>query len=147
MVLLVSQNKMITDDKPVRTPRQSRSLHKYFRMLADSLNNAGKDVLTVLNSDIELQWTGELVNLFSDELAIILNDAGLTFNCAMGEGAKSAWTEGKVKVLIWHKVQKLQYDIDSTTKLDTEQVGHIYKIVNYHTSKKFSVNVVFPSKD
>jgi hypothetical protein len=138
---------VITDQKPVRTIKQNKSLHKYFSMLAESLNNAGKDVLTVLNSDIEIEWTGELVELFKDELAIILNDAGLTFNCALGKGSKSPWTEGKVKALIWHKVQKMQLDIDSTTKLDTEQVSKVYEVINRHTSSTFGVSVVFPSKD
>ena len=138
---------MIVDDKPVRTLPQNKAIHKYFAMLAESLNNAGKDVLTVLSSDVELEWTSELVNLFSDELAIILNDAGLTFNCAMGKGVKSPWTEAKVKALIWHKVQKLQFDIDSTAKLNTEQVSKVYEVINRYTSVKFGVSVIFPSKD
>lgn len=116
-------------------------------MLAESLNNAGLDVLTVLDSDIEIEWTGELVRLFSDELAIILNDSGLTFRCALGKGKKVAWTGGMIKELIWRKVQKLQFDIESTTKLDTSQVSHIYELINRHIASKFGVSVVFPSKD
>lgn len=137
----------MTQDKPVRTPKQNGSMHKYFTMLAESLNNAGLDVLTVLNSEVEIEWTSELIKIFSDELAIILNNAGLTFNCAMGKGHKSYWSESKVKALIWHKVQKLQFDIDSTTKLDTEQVSKVYELINRYTSSQFGVSVVFPSKD
>ena len=115
-------------------------------MLSESLNNAGLDVLTVLNSEVELEWTAELVNLFSDELATILNDTGIKFNALLGSGARCPWTEAKVKALIWHKVQKLQFDIDSTTKLNTEQVSIVYEIINRYTGT-MGVSVVFPSKD
>ena len=64
----------------------------------------------------------------------------------MGKGSKSAWTDAKVKSLIWRKVQKLQFDIESTAKLDTEQVGKIFEIINRYTAQTFGVSVVFPSK-
>lgn len=134
-------------DKPVRTITQNSAIHKYFSMLAESLNNAGLDVLTVLDSDIEIEWTGELVKMFSDELAIILNESGLTFRCALGKGKKVGWTEVMIKKLIWHKVQKLQFDIESTTKLDTSQVSHIYELINRHIASTFGVSVIFPSKE
>ena len=134
-------------DKPVRTIPQNSAIHKYFTMLADSLNNAGKDVLTVLDSEIEIEWTSGLIELFKDELAVILNNSGLTFRCLLGKGDRAPWTGIKVKALIWKKVQKMQFDIDSTTKLDTRQVSYIYELINRHTSATFGVSVAFPEKD
>lgn len=134
-------------DKPVRTITQNKAIHKYFDMLSESLNNAGLDVLTVLDSNIEIEWTNELVVLFSSELALMLNNSGLTFHCALGKGKKVKWSPAAIKDLVWRKVQRMQFDIESTAKLDTSHVSCIYELINRHIASKFGVSVVFPSKD
>ena len=50
-----------TDQKPVRTLTQNRSLHKYFSMLAESLNNAGLDVKKTMRHDVDIPWTETLI--------------------------------------------------------------------------------------
>lgn len=135
------------EDKPQRSITQNRAIHKYFVMLAESLNNAALDVLTVLNSDVEIEWNSELVILFSSELALMLNNSGLTFHCALGKGGKVKWSSEAVKELLWKKVQHLKFGIDSTTKLNTSQVSEIYEVINRHIASTFGVSVVFPSKD
>lgn len=40
-----------------RSPAQNRALHKLFGMWADALNDAGKDMLTVLKDQVEIPWT------------------------------------------------------------------------------------------
>ena len=102
----------MTEDKPVRTLPQNRAIHKYFTMLAESLNNAGLDVKKTMKHDVDIPWTETLI-----------------------------------KELIWRKVQLAMYDVESTAKLDTEQVGKIYEVINRHIAQTFGVSVVFPSKD
>ena len=44
-----------------RTSQQNKSLHLFFQMLADDLNNAGYTVRKTLKEDFELDWTSTLV--------------------------------------------------------------------------------------
>jgi len=48
-------------DKPVRTLTQNAAIHKYFSMLAESLNNAGLDVKKTLRHDFDIPWSESLV--------------------------------------------------------------------------------------
>ena len=40
-----------------RTLQQNKALHKYFEILADTLNEAGLDARVVLKPEIEIPWT------------------------------------------------------------------------------------------
>ena len=40
-----------------RTLQQNKALHVYFQLLADSFNEAGLDMKTVLKPDVEIPWT------------------------------------------------------------------------------------------
>jgi hypothetical protein len=42
-----------------RTSLQNRSLHKYFQLLADALNDAGLDMKKTLKPEIDIPWTPE----------------------------------------------------------------------------------------
>ena len=44
-----------------RTPTQNKSLHKFFELLADSLNDAGWNVQKTLRHDVEIPWNPALV--------------------------------------------------------------------------------------
>ena len=44
-----------------RTTQQNKALHKFFEMLADSLNEQGLDMRVVLKEDAEIPWTKESV--------------------------------------------------------------------------------------
>lgn len=44
-----------------RTITQNRALHLYFKMLAETLNDAGLDMRVVLKPEIEIPWNGETV--------------------------------------------------------------------------------------
>jgi len=52
---------MTLDDKPVRTLTQNKAIHKYFSMLAESLNNAGLDVKKTMRHDVDIPWSEALV--------------------------------------------------------------------------------------
>lgn len=135
------------DEKPVRTDLQRKSLHKYLQLLVDELNNNELTVFDVLNSEIEIDWTKELVIELAEILANTLNDSGMTFRCVLGQGDKIEWTPKLAKELLWRKTQFLQYGITSTNKLDTTQVSAIHERINRHTAKTFGINVPFPEKD
>jgi len=49
------------DQKPVRTLTQNKAIHKYFSMLAESLNNAGLDVKKTMRQDMDIPWTESLI--------------------------------------------------------------------------------------
>jgi len=40
-----------------RTPKQNNSLHKYFELLAEALNDAGFDIRKTLKSNFNIPWT------------------------------------------------------------------------------------------
>jgi hypothetical protein len=46
---------------PQRTDQQNRALHLFFKLLADTLNDAGLDQRKVLKPGIEIPWTGETI--------------------------------------------------------------------------------------
>ena len=47
-------------DKP-RTDRQNKSLHLYFTLLAEALNDAGLDMRKVLKPSISIPWTPQTI--------------------------------------------------------------------------------------
>lgn len=49
------------EEKERRTVLQNRSLHKYFRLLSEALNDAGLDARKTLKPEISIPWTPEMV--------------------------------------------------------------------------------------
>lgn len=45
------------EEEKQRTKLQNKALHKYFELLAESLNAAGYDMRKTLRHDIEIAWT------------------------------------------------------------------------------------------
>ena len=48
---------METKEPKQRTSLQNRSLHLYFTMVADALNDAGLDLRKVLKESVDIPWT------------------------------------------------------------------------------------------
>lgn len=44
-----------------RTNKQNAAMHKYFSLLADSLNNAGYDMKKTIKAEVDIPWTPDLV--------------------------------------------------------------------------------------
>ena len=44
--------------KTTRTTLQNRSLHKYFSLLAEELNDAGYDMRKTIKQEIDIAWSG-----------------------------------------------------------------------------------------
>jgi len=47
--------------KQKRTNQQNKALHLYFKMLADTLNDAGLDMRKTLKPNVSIDWTPETV--------------------------------------------------------------------------------------
>ena len=52
---------MKTKDLQQRTMTQNRALHKYFSLLAETLNDAGLDQRKVLKPSIEIPWSPDSI--------------------------------------------------------------------------------------
>lgn len=48
-------------EKLKRTLQQNKAMHKYFSMVAESLNDAGYDMRKTLKPEIEIPWTQQSV--------------------------------------------------------------------------------------
>jgi len=44
-----------------RTKKQNRALHKYFSLVAGTLNDAGLDMRAVLKPEVDIPWTGKTI--------------------------------------------------------------------------------------
>ena len=55
---------MTEDKQTLRTKLQNKALHKLFDMWANALNDAGKDMLTVLKPEVEIPWTKSSVEQY-----------------------------------------------------------------------------------
>ena len=52
---------MVEKTYPQRTKLQNRSLHKWFSLLADELNDAGLDQRKVLKETVDIPWTPQAI--------------------------------------------------------------------------------------
>lgn len=48
-------------DYPDRTLKQNKSLHKYFELLAEALNDSGQDMKATLKPEVDISWTKESI--------------------------------------------------------------------------------------
>ena len=51
----------ITKEIQRRTAQQNKAIHKYFELLAQTLNDAGLDMKQVLKPEVDIPWTKESV--------------------------------------------------------------------------------------
>ncbi len=47
--------------KKIRTNRQNASLHLWFSLISEALNEAGYDMRATIRQDVEIPWTAETV--------------------------------------------------------------------------------------
>jgi hypothetical protein len=87
------------------------------------------------------------IHLYFKWLADTLNDAGLDIAATLQQDFQIPWNEHTVKELIWRRVQNTITDKESTSKLDTKEVGEIFEIINRHLSTSKGVTVPFPHYD
>ena len=89
------------------------------------------------------------IHMFCAMIAEALNGAGMEQHItskALNTEIEIPWSLYSVKQIIWHKVQLVQTGKESTTELNTKEVGLIAQIVERHLAS-MGVNVAFPSKE
>lgn len=85
------------------------------------------------------------MHLYFTMLADALNDAGLDMKKVLKPTIDISWTPESIKTYLWKPIQEAIYQKESTTKLDTKQVGKIYEVLNRHLGEKLEIHVPFPN--
>lgn len=85
--------------------------------------------------------------LYFTKLGKALNDAGLDMRKVLKPEVEIPWNKDTVHEYLWIPLQKAMYETESTTDLETDQVGKVYEVQNRHLAEKFGVSVLFPSID
>ena len=97
----------MNEEERKRTLPQNKSMHKYFRLLADELNDAGLDMKKVLKPEINIPWTEENVkNHLWREIQIAMFDKQSTTQLTTVE------TTEVYKVLDRHLGEKLGVHVE-----------------------------------
>lgn len=87
------------------------------------------------------------MHLYFTLLANSLNDAGLDMKKVLKPSIDINWTPEAVKEYLWKPIQDAMFQKDSTTKLNTKQVGQIYEVLNRHLGEKLEVHIPFPTSE
>lgn len=144
-----------------RTLTQNAAMHKFFTLLADTLNEAGLETKKVLSN----KWNAKVIHYLEEArkmLKPLLGTSGAPANVASGvngtlnkcigllEGGDEVdipWSAETVKDLLWRPIQIAMFNKESTTELDTHEVSEVHAVLNRHLSEKFGISVPFPSRD
>ena len=88
------------------------------------------------------------LHLYFNQLANYFNEVGFehTYTGLKGMEISSKWTETTIKEVFWKGIQRSMYNIESTTKLTTEQINVIYDAINKAVSIRFGKHLPFPSQ-
>lgn len=87
------------------------------------------------------------IHKYYELLAEELNNAGLSMMKVLKAEAEIPWTSNSVKEHLWRPIQVAQLDKESTTDLNTKEIGEIYETLNRYIGEKLGVHVAFPSMD
>lgn len=80
-------------------------------------------------------------------LATSFNDAGLDMRKVLKPAIMIPWSTDSAKEYLFHPIMKALTGLDTTKKLNTEQLTKVYETLNRHTAEKFGISLPFPSKD
>jgi len=84
------------------------------------------------------------LHLFCGLLAEELNNSGLDMKKVLKPSIDIAWTSDSIKEYLWRPIQKVMFQKQSTTELETAEVSQVYEVLNRHLSEKFGITVPFP---
>jgi len=91
------------------------------------------------------------IHLYCERIATAANDAGFEMvlsSQVLNADVSIPWTKQLVKDHIWRKVQLAKYPgIQSTTKLQKNQVSEIAEIITRHLGENRGLSIPFPSDD
>lgn len=88
------------------------------------------------------------LHLYFSQLSAFFNEIGFEheYNGIKKMKLSCKWTTTLVKEIIWKEIQKELYGIESTTKINTEQINVIYDAINKALSLRFGKHLPFPSE-
>ena len=87
------------------------------------------------------------IHKYCSMLADDFNDAGLDMVAVLKEKeAEVSWTMDSVKDVIWRPIQLAMFKKESTTQLETSEVGRVYEQIAKHLVTKFNIIRSFPSR-
>lgn len=125
-----------------RTSQQNNSLHLYFRLLAQALNDAGMTQDVVL-SDRLVRSLEALISLWGDDFhAQQLKETLEKYRPRVG----LSWTEHSIK-LLWKKIQLPMTNKEHTSDLTTGEVNRVYQDFDARISEITGVSVQFPKEE
>jgi len=88
------------------------------------------------------------MHLFFTMLADYLNESGLDMRKVLKPEYDISWNELNVKEHLWKPIQKGLFNIDSTTKLKTNQVSEVHETLMKNLCEKFGLEFIpFPNFD
>lgn len=74
------------------------------------------------------------------------NEADLDKVAVLSKKLPTLWTPHGVKEDVWKPAQAAMCKKDSTTALETDEVGTVYRVVDRFTSQNFGIHVPFPNR-
>lgn len=81
--------------------------------------------------------------MLSDEL----NGAGLDVKKTLEHSVSIPWTPTSIKEILYRPIMLAMTGKESTTELETKDLGLIYDTINRYLSEQFGLHVEFPSED
>jgi hypothetical protein len=88
------------------------------------------------------------IRVYCREVSEALNEAGYDMKSfPWKEGFALPWSEYTVMEYLWRQVQVAMTGKESSTKLDTKEVGQVYEVLARKLAEVAAINVPFPSKD
>ena len=119
-----------------------------FNMKVDYLLLKGKRVNLVEVKDTRTSLQNASFHLFFTMITDQLNDLGMEYRYfgVTGKELSMMYTDHIVKEFFWKPIQLALFDIESTTKLTTEQMNAVIDvIINFFAEK--GVVVEFPNRE
>lgn len=106
-----------------RTGQQNRGLHKGFELVAQSLNDAGLDMKTVLKPDIAIPWTKESVkNYLYRPIMHAMYGKGSTTELAKQEEPGAVWETMMRFLMEKHHIEYVPFPSNEIGYWDTAPV-------------------------
>ena len=93
------------------------------------------------------QKQNKAIHKYCSLLAGAYNEAGLDMQVVLAKQLAVPWSMERVKDNQWRQIQIALGYPESTTKLKTDQVTHVYETLNRHTSQNFGIGFAFPSEE
>ena len=107
-------------------------------------------VICMTNEEIKQRTNKQnnALHKYCDMQAEKLNDAGFSVNDKVAVKLDIPWTKENYKTFVIHPVMKALYpEVNSTAKLSTRQMQHVYNVVDKAISERTGIRSEWPSDE